>query len=244
MSTTSKKVFLIQSPDKYFDVVPIFLAASRSLNFFDKYYIATDRKVKGLGDDCQIIQLDKDYNFCGNIIRALPHVEEDVFFMDCEDHIQVGFENAAIQTCYEGVLADENIGCLRLTKKVRLQLRDPDALFSAIVRPDPFYVSLQPTIWRKSYLEQIIRDGENAWQFEKMATQRALAIDKPEAYIARRTLYNTQNFFKQGGRYRPGYIKYANEHGIELDANKFYDEWKLHDRTGRYDYISIHGCKE
>jgi len=79
--------------------------------------------------------------------------------MGCEDHILTDCDLEKIDECFNEVVSNPETGCIRLTRKKRIQLKE-DKPFSYIVKPYPYYVSLQPTIWKKSYLENIIRPGE------------------------------------------------------------------------------------
>jgi len=242
LSNTLKKVWLLQAPDRYFDVVPIFLEAARKFNYFDKFYVATDRTIHAvsphLPNDCVYIPLEKDFGWSNNIIKALEFVEEDVLFLGCEDHIFIKMDLQNIETCRSAVVSDGAIGCIRLTKKPKIKMVEPEKLYSEIVRPYHYYVSLQPTIWKKNYLESVIKPDESAWSFERNATKRAMRINPPYACVADRTLVNYYNFMKRGGLFRPGYVKYAQENDITLNPDNFYEEWRL--KTDKYDFESIH----
>ena len=223
MFNTSNRVWFLQSPDKLFDVVPIFLDALRKTGYFNRFYVATDRKVD-LPDDCVYIPLEKDFGWSNNIIRALEFVEEETFFLGCEDHIVVRFDKERIEDCFRAVDNGE-LGCIRLTRKPRIQLVE-DKPYSAIVKPDCFYISLQPTIWNKDYLKSAIALNESAWQFEEEGTKRIMKIKELKAGIVDETVLDYQNFFGEGGLFRPSYIKYAKENNIKLDSGKFYCLWK------------------
>ena len=238
-----KKVFMTQSPAHYFDVVPIFLHAARKLNFFDKFYVASDGDVSKIAaDDVTTLQLSRDGGWSNNIIQLLEKVEEDVIFMGCDDHIFKHIDIETVQFCFDGVISNkEGVGCIRLTRKKRIALVHDSGVFSEIVKPYGCYVSLQPTIWRVSYLKQILRQDESAWNFEKRGSDRAMRIPKPYACCSRHILVNYYNFIKKGGLFRPAYQVYAKEAGIKLDETKFYDSYKIADKSGKWDYESIHG---
>ena len=234
------RVWLLQSPAKYFDVVPIFLDSLRNTGYFDWFYVATNSELcLELKIDTVQIALDKDFGWSNNIIEALKYVKDDVFFMGCEDHVLVDIDLDAVDQCFQAVCDNPEIGCIRLTKKKRIKMAEPNNPYSAILKPYHYYVSLQPTIWKKSYLKAIIRPNENAWAFETEASKRAMQIETPKAGVTCKTIFNYHNYMKKGGLFRPGYIQHAKDHEIDLDSEKFHDEWKLGSQN--YDYRSIHG---
>jgi len=190
------RVWLLQSPEKYFSVVPVFLKALRKTKYFDGFYVATEKTV-WLGTDCWVIDLKKDNGWSNNIIKTLEYVKEDVFFMGCEDHILTDFDETLVDAAFWAVKYIDDIGCVRLTHKPRIPL-DTDDPISPIGRSYLYYVSLQPTIWKKSYLEKIIRPDETAWEFEIKAGSRAKRIKDINACCVRKTIFNYKNLMEKG----------------------------------------------
>jgi len=201
----------LQACDRYKDILPVFISGLRQIEYFDKYYIATDTDFwspSGIpshdGDYCVIQHLNKDYGWSKNIIKLLEVVREDVFFMGCEDYILEDFAKEEIDICFKAVCKDKDIGCIRLTRKKRIKLENEfeddiyGPVYGPIVKPYPYYVSLQPTIWKKSYLRSIIKEDENAWQFETEASKRAMQISTPRAYCTSKTLFNYKNYIVKG----------------------------------------------
>jgi hypothetical protein len=166
------------------------------MNYFDKFYVVTDRNVR-LNKDCVVIKLHKDLGWSCNIIEALEYVEEDVFFMGCEDHICVDFNKELIDAAFYEAKYIPSVGCVRLTHKDKIKLIHDDPV-SAIKKSYPYYVSLNPTIWKKSYLESILVPGENSWEFEIHGSKRAMEIKDLKACCVRKTIFNYKNLMEKG----------------------------------------------
>ena len=143
------------------------------------------------------VMLDKDLGWSNNIIKALEHVEEDTFFMGCEDHICTDFNETLINAAFWAVKYIDDVGCIRLTYKNQIPLETFEP-FSPLDRNYPYYVSLQPTIWKKSYLEKIIKPNETAWEFEIKASSRAKRIEGVNACCVRKTIFNYRNLMEKG----------------------------------------------
>ena len=159
-------------------------------------YCFTD-SLKGTGYFNKIHSyIGKDLGWSNNIIYMLDFIEP-VFFMGCEDHLLVDFNEELVENAYKAVEYKE-FGCVRLTKKAKIPVvYSARPKIYAISESYKYYVSLQPSVWSKSYLEKIIRPNESAWQFEILASQRAKEIDPP-AGVTYKTAFNYRNMIEKG----------------------------------------------
>jgi hypothetical protein len=147
--------------------------------YFDKYYLATDKPVLDFPDEYLIqIPLKKDNGWSNNIINALAYVREPVFFMGCEDHLLVDFDEPLVETAFKLVEIGD-YGCIRLTTKPIIKQQSVKRPIDNIDRHYRYYVSCQPAVWNKDFLESILRPGETSWQFELCASQRARKLELP-----------------------------------------------------------------
>jgi len=196
---------------KYNKVVPFFLDALRSTEYFDMFYVVSDDPDGFLPGSLRI-PLEEDLGWSNNIIKGLQYVSQDVFFMGCEDHVLVDFEKLLIDCAYE-MVTEGKYGCVRLTKKPKIPRGCYDKSLT-VAEIDPSYkylVSLQPTVWSKKYLEKIIRPGESAWQFEVLASQRARELDIPVG-VTYKTAFNYRNTMDKGEA-NPDTRTYTEIHG-------------------------------
>lgn len=222
------KVVLIQSPAKFYEAVPIFYKEWNDFGFFDKFYIVTDYKGDyGVGSNCEIIKLEKDMEFCSNMIYALSRVKEDIFLVCCEDHIRKdGNDIDKWNQCFDEFLSNNKMGFLRLTNtknKVKSQEDYNDSIFQ-INKKYRYYVSLQPSFWRKEYFESTLigKEGKDAWYYEgKRGGSNNVRDHKTmNSFCVKKTVFFRTNFFKSGKFYRSQFINYALKHGINLDKKK------------------------
>lgn len=214
-----KKVILLQAPAKLFEVIPIFYKEASKYKLFDKFYIASDHpKPYGLGEDCFYLQLKRDKQFASNILSLLPHVEEDIFMICCEDQI-MNTDNSVedLSSCYDFVEQNKNVGYLRLSWHDRVPFdKGASGLFGKLKKGYSYYISLQPSIWRREYLEAAFKSGENAWEVELKGSKRVKNHPKFRSYGVTRPVYDALNFYKKGKYLRQDFVKYAEANGIEI----------------------------
>ena len=218
-----KKVILFQTPNKFYEVAPIFCKEADKFGIFDHYYIVTDYDGPDNmpNDRCEVIRLNKDHRFSGNIRRVLDKVKEDIFLVCCEDHIMLKPNDPELfEKCFRFVKNNSDVGFLRLTYNRSVPLLNKSQLFSRLDKKYAYYISLQPAIWRKEYLLPLLKDGETAWDFELKGAKRAKHDNKFHSYGVNENIFNHTNFFKKGKYYRRQYIDYALKEGIELDRNR------------------------
>jgi len=216
-----KKVLLIQAPKKFYEAVPYFCIEAKKFGFIDKYYVATDSKEESnLGDNCFVLRLKKDKQFASNMLELLKHVNEDVFFVCCEDHVfRPKNDHAVWQKCFDFVLNTKDAGYLRLTNNNRVQLENKDFI-APIKKKDQYYVSLQPGIWRKEYFLKALNAGEDAWKFELKGTKRAREHKNLRSYCVKETIFHHTNFYKSGKYYRHKFAEYAIDNGFVLATDR------------------------
>lgn len=210
---------ILQAPEKFYDVVPIFVEECKKRNLFDKYYIATDFKGASI-DGCFILHLEKDYHFSGNILRLLPHVKEEVFYLIVEDHIPEDNDIDIMNRHLSHVINNKEIGFLRLSHGSSVKLRKIKNGIGNMDKSYEYYISLQPAIWRKSFLSKVLKDGENAWIAEINGSKRAKKIKSFISCGVSKTIFNHSNFYSKGKYIRNQYIDYCIKNGMEIPKNR------------------------
>ena len=220
-----KKVIVIQSPAKFYEAVPVFYKEAMKFGFLDKFYIVTDFPGPyDVGGNCHVKKLKKDRQFSSNMLKMLPEVQEDIFFVCCEDHIFMPRnDNSLWQKCFDFALENKSVGFLRLTNNDRVRLTSND-FFAPIYKNDPYYISLQPGIWRREYFEKTLQSGEDAWKFETSGAKRAKKIKNMSSFCVQETVFHRTNFFKEGKYYRHKFAEYAIRNNIKLGKRKIH--WK------------------
>lgn len=196
------RVWLLQSTGDYNWAAIDSLSALKKTDYFDNFYVASDKSKSWwhdyLSNGGVYIALGpgKDLGWSNNIIHALDYVEEDVFFMGCEDHLLVDFDAPLVDLAYGMVMAG-TYGCIRLTRKPQIKTVTEYGNVLEIDKSYRYYVSLQPSIWSKSYLQKIIEPNLSSWQFEIIGSQNAKRLDLP-AGVTYKTAFNYKNLIEKG----------------------------------------------
>jgi hypothetical protein len=168
---------VIASCDKYSDLWPTLFG-----EFFEHwpdchfpiFLVANHRRY----DDPRVTTLlaGDDLDWSTTIARALEGVPQSHILFWIDD----AFLSAPVDTCevarfFDWMVAVE-ANFLRLRPgPAPEQWLDRDI---GILAPDAAYrVSLFATIWRRSLLDEILKPGESAWQFEVEGTKRSQSID-------------------------------------------------------------------
>lgn len=154
-------------------LVPIFM------HFYKKYWPDNPYQTEIV---TETDRLDGTVFYAGKVswsnalINYLKQSKEDKFLLILEDYIiKNTIDTKRIERAES--LCKGNVGCVRLYT--------PDIYFTRhAVHTDicedfkeypldkPFSVSLQIAIWQKQFLLDILRDGENPWQFEVDGSER------------------------------------------------------------------------
>lgn len=237
-----KRVILVQTPAFLFEVIPAFYNEANKFGFFDKFYIVTDYKGEAnLGSNCQLIRLKKDLQFSSNMLHALKYVEEDIFLVCCDDHIFTDKNDVNRWEHYFNYFeSHQDMGFLRLSNtkhKVMPQEKDEDRDVFPISTKYRYYISLQPSLWRRGYFELTLNPGLDAWDYERRGaktTRRAVRNRESKnmrSYCVRDNVIERTNFYKDGKHYRRQFVDYAVANNIVLDRKK-----SVLDRGKKYSY--------
>lgn len=221
------KVILLQIPAKFitkYDIFNIFYYESKKISFFDKYYVVTDYDGHiEEKDDCRIIRIEKDLQFSSNMMSLLKYVEEDVFFVFCEDQIIEKCMKEEIEQAFSFVWSNNNVGFLRLSHNREIKFlnnhNNSQLSFDEFHRKYAYYVSLQPSIWRKEYLLMALHPGEDAWEFEINASNRIkrnLENIQLRSFGCNRTIMHCLNFYRSGKYARSCMVDYFLNHNIPI----------------------------
>ena len=136
----------------------------------------------GSHDDANIITIKtgKDIgwgNICLNAVNKIP-ANRIILFL--EDFILKGPANTQEIRRLVKYSHDNDIGCLRLCPCPGPSAVWQDCESLGLIKTnDDYRVSLQTAIWKKSILNKIIHDGDDAWTVETSGIDRAKDIKEP-----------------------------------------------------------------
>lgn len=221
------KIIVVQCPIKYEEVIPIFYKECVKHNIFDKIYVATNSTKKfELGPECSIMQLKKDKQFATNILGALETIDSELVTMCCEDHVMIDDHDPKMfDRAYDFMEKTSNAGMLRLTTHSKVMYEDHGDFAGKLSKKYKYYISLQPAVWRKSFLQAVLKHGEDAWQTETTGTRRAVKMKGWDTYCVNETIFFATNFFKSGKYLRHYFVDYANKHDLDIQSQyQVYDK--------------------
>lgn len=244
-----RKALVFQSPAHLYEVVPAFYKELQKLKYFDVFYLATDKKNPwGLGNNVHIIKLEKDFGWEGNLDRLLRSVPEELFVMMCDDHVAVRQSEMNLDIYFDAMQHNPELGRLQLSPPTLNYYRFLKAHRLPVVIPDDshtwypydrryrWYINFQASIWRKSFLKEIIRGGGNRSQLELRASERARSSTqyysayigahavRYENFLASCQVHHTDPSFHRKRKisvYREEFARYAATHNYPLDPQKF-----------------------
>jgi len=207
---------VIQSPKKFFQVVPIFAKECFKHDIFDRIYVATDSNDVITDKRCVVIKLNKDNQFASNIIYVLNKIKDDIVLLCCEDHVMIeDHDKSEFEQCFNFIKDNSDVGYLRLTHNQKVKFVKNTGLISELHPKYQYLISLQPSFWRKEFLIKVLKDGEDAWATETRGTKRAAKLPYRK-FCVTDTVFKATNFFKSGQYLRHYFVEYAKANEIEV----------------------------
>jgi len=186
---------LIQVPEDRIHIIPLWCRAQFRYNLIDEVFIATNSKQIIIPKDLRIsesrihcIYLNQDMDYGSNMIYALNSIPDEIIYHSCEDHILARIPDAEIiNNCYKVMLKNKKVGSFRLngnkmvtskrTFNGQSRLKNYREFYAEINDAYNYLFAISPSFFRKEYLLQILRDGENAWKSEIEGSRRAQQSD-------------------------------------------------------------------
>lgn len=263
-----RRAVLVQSPAVLYEVIPHFYKELNQHGYFDTMYLVTDQQnPHGLGDNVQVIQLEKDLGRANNFLHALQYVKEDIFVMMCDDHV-VRQDTLNLDPYYEIMEKEPRLGRLQLSpptsnyyrflKRTRSKMYIPDdtQAWYPYDRRYRWYMNFQPSLWRKDYFAYCVSGGENRNKLELSAGLRARENKEYVSGFIPHYAIRFENFFasckvhhvdprfdkqKSMAHYREEFLHYAIKHNINLDPNKrVFVKRKAFSASVPYEYYRDH----
>ena len=138
--------------------------------------------------DVKNILVGNDISWSDNLIKGLEYIEKDYVLLMIDDLLL----NKKISSKFFMMISDWiNIND---PNHVRLHISNKPNFYNSFIgkisNKIPYKISLMPSIWKKSFLLNILKKGESAWEFEINGTKRAFKHD--EFY----SLYNNLIFYE------------------------------------------------
>jgi len=135
----------------------------------------------GKYEDIQVFSTGKDFGWASNLKKLLENVKEEKVILLVEDLLLCNYVNTKMVMQASHYLDKYSLGVVRLEpyhKQTKFGLKDweIDENYGVINKYDNYSVSIQPSVWRKSTLMQLLLNGETAWDVEIKGSLRCYSI--------------------------------------------------------------------
>ena len=167
---------VVVSCDTYSDAWPPFFE-----NFFnnwrkcplDIYLISNTKRFKH--NKVKNINIGKDISWSDNLRKGLKKIKNKYVLLMIDDLLlNKKISNNYFKEVLQWINNKEpNYARLSISNKPKKY----DNLFGLINSKDPYKISTMPSIWKKTTLEQLLKKGESAWDFEIIGSKRARPIN-------------------------------------------------------------------
>jgi len=181
ISSTKKIAILVISCDKYSD---LWEPCAKIFNKYwpdckyDKYLASNTLEFNSYGFSPILMGEDKSWSH--GLKSVLTKLEEkyDYVFTLLEDYYFIErLDNDYMTKMFDSfVLAEGNF--LRLLKILRPQIKYFNEYFGETENYTPYRQTCVFTLWKIKTLNEILKDDENAWEFEKIGVKRGFQFDK------------------------------------------------------------------
>lgn len=213
-----KLAILVISCDKYSDLW------EQYFKLFSKFWPDCEFKIyllsnhllfKNININVSTILIGEDISWSGNLIKAVTKIDEDYIFALIDDFFII--EEIAIGKILEvlDIMIKEEINFINIGG-----FKKPDKYYNkyfGAIEKGSIYRATTMALWRKEILLKILKEGENAWDFEIYGSNRSNKYDK--FYSTYDKLIKTINVIDKGS-WDPRSIKKLLEFGVNLDLSK------------------------
>ena len=209
---------VMPSCDRYASLWPL------SLGALDRYWTGRPQALYLIANlqpfehpGAQQILVGADVSWSDNFINALQQVPQDYVFMALDDLVMLPGVNASRMNAALARAVQEGWDYLRVNPLPPPAETDADGL--GLSRPGEVYRSATVwSLWRKSVLLQVLKPGENAWQFEKQGSDRTDAFAQWWASAHRNVPYVN---VITAGRADPAALAQLSELGFDVSGIDF-----------------------
>jgi len=179
--STKKVAVLVISCDKYSD---LWIPCAKMFNkywpdcTYDKYLASNNKEFNSEGFSSILMGEDKSWSHgLKSVLSKLEDQYEYVFTL-LEDYYFIDkIDNNYMTKMFDSfILAEGNF--LRLLKILRPQIKYFNEYFGETENNTPYRQTCVFTLWKIKTLKEILKDDENAWEFEKIGVKRGFDYDK------------------------------------------------------------------
>lgn len=211
---------LIASTDSFVDVWPPALECLRRYWPDRPWPVFTLSNFTPWGE--QPVMVGEDKGWCRNVARGLELVNAEFVMLWLEDMLLC----EPVQTEYlvaslDALKADPNLAAVRVGPGPETYEPIRNTVFCRVMKTSGYRCNTSPTIWRASYLRDMLGAGNTAWEFEINGSKRSAARDE-EIWKVNLLPPPVQLVFTMvtRGQFEEGALDWLQRVGISVDASK------------------------
>lgn len=115
----------------------------------------------------------QDIYWSNILINCLKNCKEDIVLLALDDFIlQDKVNNQLLYSLVLNMKRNADINYLRLVPRPKPKNKSM-AVFAELSKKEPYRLSLQASLWRKSFLVELLVSNESPWQFEINGNKRS-----------------------------------------------------------------------
>lgn len=213
----NKFAVVIISCDAYKDAWNTFLLCFEKFwpNFSGrKYFITNTENIKD--SDFIVIKTGEEKSWSAKVRTALKSIDEQFLIVLLEDYFLCKKVFDADIFKAENFVLDKNADYLCLMP-YKYMIRY-DSNYSLISSKNLYGKILQPSIWKKTYLESCLFDDDfSAWEFERRQKKSSVLRIAGKDYCTKKKVLGFKNGILQGKWYGPS-VKHIKKIGINVDT--------------------------
>ncbi len=210
---------LVMSCDKYFDTWKPFITCFRKYFPACPYQVALSTECNSTGEDLEfdyVIYSNKG-EWSARLKDTLRKINSEYVFMLLDDFwLDDYIDTAKFQRDYQFISTHENIGTIYINYERWRFLRNFNSDYYEWEKGNIYRANTRPAFWKKEYLEKILDELENVWQFERIASDRTNCTDY--VVLCSKKQYLNYIYAVTAGKYEREAIELAEKEGIVLDT--------------------------
>lgn len=206
---------LVVSCDKYSDLWEPFFECFRRFwpGCLYEIYLVSNTK-KSDYDEVANILTGKDVSWSDNLIYALKQIKEDYVLLFLDDlflHHRVNTKEVSETLAWA---IESGVNYIRMNPMKNKADKPFNSTIGIISKKAIYRTSTVVSVWKKSVLLDLLKEGESAWDFEVCGSPRS---DKYDGfYAAWKTNFPVTNTVIKG-KWRRGAVRKFKSLGIEID---------------------------
>lgn len=160
--------YLVSSCDKYQDLWDLhFEALSLHCKFehIDKYLLSNYKVYNS--NDIKTLAVGEDLSWSHMLIQALSLIDYDYILLTLDDFIlRRNTDCNKLNNSLCILKQNHDIGAIRLLPRPNSCIKSEYKGYNLVDPAKPYALSLQASLWRKSFLQSLLVPGESPWEFE------------------------------------------------------------------------------